>query len=297
MAFSPDSGCLVTGIPDGCLMLWDARSGQALRTVRGHPGGILSVASRSDGRLVACGDGNGEVKVWDTATWQEALNLPGHTVPVMDLAFSPEGGRLASAAALLPNTGEVRICDITSGQEVFFAKDQPVYSVAFSPDCRYLAYGCLVREGRPGEVKVLDAASGQERLTLVCPQFLEEATARFSPDSRFLVTPCADGAVRFWDATTGEETRTFRGHTGSVLALAFSPDGKRLATTGHDRTLKLWDLETGQAVLTIRRAKGPAWFRVVFSADGHRLAASSLDDTAWIWDATPLDPSPSVRKK
>ena len=33
-----------------------------------------------------------------------------------------------------------------------------------------------------------------------------------------------------WDAATGQETLTLKGHAGGVMSVAFSPDGKRIAS-------------------------------------------------------------------
>ena len=33
-----------------------------------------------------------------------------------------------------------------------------------------------------------------------------------------------------WDAATGQELLTLKGHTGAVRSVAFSPDGKRIVT-------------------------------------------------------------------
>jgi WD40 repeat protein len=45
-----------------------------------------------------------------------------------------------------------------------------------------------------------------------------------------------------WDATTGRETHTLKGHTSGVMWVAFSPDGKRIVSGSWDNTLKLWDV-------------------------------------------------------
>ena len=99
--------------------------------------------------------------------------------------------------------------------------------------------------------------------------------------------------VQLWDAASGRELVTLRGHTEFVLGVAFSPDGRRLATASQDGTVKLWDTATGQELLTLTaytsglRGTGPYVFMgVAFSPDGRRLAAISRDHTVRIWLAS-----------
>ena len=68
----------------------------------------------------------------------------------------------------------------------------------------------------------------------------------YSPDGRRIASAGCDRTVKVWDAGTGEEILTFKGHPDWVLGVAFSPDGRRIASASNDRTVKLWDAGTGQ---------------------------------------------------
>ena len=89
-----------------------------------------------------------------------------------------------------------------------------------------------------------------------------------------------------WDADTGQEILTLKGHTDGVNSVAFSPDGKRLASAEHDNTVKVWDAATGQELLTLKGHTGNAVSGVAFSPDGKRLASAGWwDQTVRLWDA------------
>ena len=106
----------------------------------------------------------------------------------------------------------------------------------------------------------------------------------WSPDGKRLATGSDDNTAKVWDAATGKELLTLRGHSELCHSVAWSPDGKRLATGSLDRTAKVWDADTGKELLTLS-GHSLAVNSVAWSPDGKRLATGSADDTAKVWDA------------
>jgi WD40 repeat protein len=213
---------------------------------------------------------------------------------VTDVAWSPDGKRIAIAVAAYVDRGKVqpglKVWDAATGEEVPLVPDEEsswVQCATFSPDSRRLAFG------NDNEIDIRDIQA-RKRVLL-----LEESSPVFclaySPDGKRLASGTGrqikmrrrDEVVRIWDAFTGKEQLRLEGHTDSILSVAFSPDGKLLASGSDDGTARLWNAETGKPLFTL---KGDNTIdRVAFSPDGKRLAAAGgrileRPNNAKIWE-------------
>ena len=276
VAFSPDGNRLVSAGQDGMLKVWDAVTGQEIRTLNGQHRRVESVAFSPDGKRLASVSWDLTVKVWDVETGRETLTLKGHTGQIHSVAFSPDGKRLVSASG----DSTLKVWDAWNGQDTLTLKGHTngLFSVAFSPDGTRLATA-----GFDQTSKVWDAGTGQSIVTLMVPNG-QAASAVFSPDGTRVVTANLDNTGTVWDAKSGALVFTLKGHTRRVTSASFSADGSRIVTGSDDQTAKVWDAGSGAEILTLGGHTGFV-FSASFSPDGARIATGSYDGTAKIWDA------------
>ena len=64
----------------------------------------------------------------------------------------------------------------------------------------------------------------------------------FSPDSKTVVSGGYDRQIRIWDASTGEDLASLRGHTERISSLDVSSDSKLVASASFDKSIRLWDI-------------------------------------------------------
>ncbi|MEH2060902.1 MAG: hypothetical protein V7K50_01315, partial [Nostoc sp.] len=101
-----------------------------------------------------------------------------------------------------------------------------------------------------------------------------------------IASASADNTVKLWNAATGKEITTLKGHSNWVYSVAFSPDGKTIASASADYTVKLWNAATGKEIITLYGHSNEV-NSVAFSPDGKTIASASADYTVKLWNMYP----------
>ena len=196
-----------------------------------------------DGTQIAIGSSIG-IWLYDANTRAEIDLLTGHTGIVWSVAYSPDGGTLASGGGR--GDGTIRLWDANTGEhkQTLEGHTDFISSVAFSPDGSTLASGSGDKT-----IRLWDTTTGRQRWILEGHTSWIKTVA-FSPDGGTLASGAAwqDKTIRLWDTATGKHKQTLEGHTDYINSVTFSPEGSTLASGAawQDKTIRLWDTATGK---------------------------------------------------
>jgi WD40 repeat protein len=237
---------------------------------------INTLAYSPDGTLIATGDTDRTVQLWDAATGERLQVLEGHENWIRTVAFSPDGTTLASGSS----DTAVRLWPINNGvageSQELLGFNTTVWGVAFAPDNQTLAVAL-----NDNTIQLLEVANPDNRRTF------EGHTGRvfavtFSADGSRLASASADGVARLWDVASGETLTLFEGHVGWLRSVSLTPDGERLVTASYDSTARLWNVADGTTTATLFGHLGLVVHSAI-SPDGNLIATVSADGSVRLW--------------
>jgi WD40 repeat protein len=275
--------------------LWDTSLLGPVGQTCKFAGAVTALAFDPDGRVLAIGDDDGTIRLWELPH-TKSLGFPlrvNH--PVQTVTFGEDGRRL-----LIGTTEGARWWDLTSG--VVRESDQgrdarfhdgpssQVEATAVSPDGRTLATArSEAAEARTrGWVELRDAATGKSlRQTPDQPHALSGLA--YSPDSKWLLTwGPAPGTAGLWRVATLRDSRPlFRSLASPINQAVFSRDGQILLVGCRDGKARLWDVARD---VEIDSERGPRHAypitAVAFDPSRSRVVTGCHAGTVRVWDAT-----------
>jgi len=289
LAVSPDSKYLVTA-GNNVVSIWQVVGPGNLATFTGHSGSIFAAAFSPDGTRLITGGKDKTVRVWDIHSRQQVKQITMDNA-VVGIAVSPDGNsvfiiddqstgqRGAGSGSTIGYLWNTR----TGAETDQRAIAGTVYSVAFSPDGKYLMDG-----DSHLAANVWDART--ETLTCSFPNKAIVGIAAFSANGKTALTRSRDGTAGLWNTQSCGKIRDLADPTlitselsPSPESAAISPDGSYVLTGNPDGGIRLWDAYTG-AELQAFIGHVDSVRSAAFSPDSNYVLTGSADQTARLWD-------------
>ncbi|WP_197168137.1 hypothetical protein [Neorhodopirellula pilleata] len=237
VVYSRDGGLIAVGFQDGRCEVYDGTSGELLEAMPPVEG-LNSIAFASDNSRLLLGHAGGNVTV-------QAISVLGKVKaaddPVISLSFHGADRYLLAATM----KGEISLWNraaLKSPQARFQGVQANVRFATISADGQY---ALAVFEDEKNSTAVwktsaINGATGPIPPHLVVANTVPSTSANFTSDSKFLVVGGSDGLIRAWSLDENREIARFKGHAGSIAAIAPLKEQGRFVSGGADRSIRSW---------------------------------------------------------
>lgn len=317
LSWRNDGKYLLTSSYDNTAKIWQAGTGQVLRTVTAGESDLNIATFSPDGKTFAVGGDDKLVRVFDSESGKLLRSLKGHNEIIEALAYSANGKMIASG----DDEGGLRIWSAT-GEPLKTLKSgqSTIRQLDFSPNSLSLATvgdnSVRLWTAPKWTAKVITSkddrqlysfawdASGK-RLAVAASDFVirlidlehNNAFALIGKhadginsviwlDPKTIASGGVDGLVRGWDAGSKKQTFAFSGSPSRLKSAAYSTDGKMYATIANETDILIWSAADNTLLQTLK-SDFPAWqTNIAFHPNGKSLISGDDFGHVKLWDLT-----------
>ncbi|MBE9059879.1 caspase family protein [cf. Phormidesmis sp. LEGE 11477] len=162
---------------------------------------------------------------------------------IRQLAFSPDGNRLAIASA----NGLIELWDTRTWQISGRLQEHvgDVNSIAFSP----AETSWLASAGTDGTVRLWNTKTNRSIGSPLQVYGQSVVAVRFSPNGETIASGDRTGAIQLWNAAEQDQIAAWQAHPKEVQDIRFSPDGQKLITAGAEGAIDVWALDSFEELM------------------------------------------------
>jgi U3 small nucleolar RNA-associated protein 12 len=294
LSLSSDDRMLASA-SNGSLKVWNIRTQSCLRSL--ECGYALCSAFLPGDKIVAIGNRNGELELFDISSSTRIETVKAHDGPIWTLHVHPEGRAIVTGSAdktakfwnfevleeeVPGSRRKTSRFTVTHARTLKVADD--ILCIRFSPNSKLLAVATL-----DNTVKIFFVDSLKMFLNLYGHK-LPVLSMDISYDSKLIVTCSADKNVRLWGLDFGDCHKAFFAHQDSIMQVGFVPhnqdgNGHHFFSASKDRLIKYWDGDKFEQIQKLAGHHGEIWAMVI-SRMGEFLVTASHDKSVRIWKQT-----------
>ncbi len=252
------SNVLVIGGNDQSVSLLDIGAGPSLTPLGRMQYSLSGVAASLDGKLIAAGDINGGVAIWDLTREKDKQTVKPQSYTVGDsadldspgsphsVAFSSDGRLIFSAL----HNGAIRSLDGTEGTDKaqYLKGIAHIEKMAVSPDSQFI----LTQQDNT--ITLWDLKSGGPKYQLKGEM---RGDYPFSDDSQKLAVVTTDIGpvfVKVYSVAHGDEVYSLKSQRG-LRSIRFITNDSQLISV-YDESVELWSMASGEKLKTSRSYDG-----------------------------------------
>lgn len=253
IAYTKDGSYFATCSYDKTIVLWDAKTGDKIRTYNRHWTQVRSIAFSPDNKYMVSGGGymddreQERIRIWDV---EQGYQVGALTGKVNEWIWAAD---ISGDDRYLLTGGESQVAklwDLSLGKIIqsYSGHREQINAVAISPDCKMIATagGAHYSNGHDFTMRVWDFESGKMINSFDHDYYVSDV--KFSADNKFLVSGSIDCRPKLYNRTTNTIDRVFYINSEPINSVAFSPDSKSvlfgLGSLGNNRdnSAQIWDI-------------------------------------------------------
>ncbi|CEG45285.1 mitogen-activated protein kinase [Plasmopara halstedii] len=218
---------------DRDIFMWDVPTAHVTRKFEGHEHSVNCVRYNADSSVLLSGSYDKTIRAWDIRA-RNAFT----PIQVMDDFKDSVTSLVVTDYEIVAGCvdGTVRTYDLRAGQLFCDHIDEPVVSIAQSPDARFMIAGCL-----DGSIRLIEKANGTEiksyRGHIVQSYKIE---CDFSSDGAYVLSGSENGKIYWWNLVDAKNAHTVIAHCKPVRVLECHPESSMFATGCIDGSAKVW---------------------------------------------------------
>ncbi|KAI9004309.1 WD40-repeat-containing domain protein [Phycomyces nitens] len=251
-----DEEKVITGSDDHSVNVYDIKTGNLIRVLSGHSGGVWAL--KYVGNTLVTGSTDRTVRIWDINTGVCRHTFQGHssTVRCLTIIVPTEPSESTNDHSLQPSQPL-----IVSGSRDFTLK------VWRLPDL---------------DEQATETDQSESSFLLHTLNGHTQSVRALAAHGSTVVSGSYDHTVRVWDVEHGNAGHILTGHTQKVYSVVIDPKRNRCISGSMDSTVRIWDLEDGTCVSILR---GHSILVGLLGLSGDCLVSAAADSSLRVWSA------------
>ncbi|KAG8253575.1 mitogen-activated protein kinase binding protein 1 [Homalodisca vitripennis] len=255
--------------------------------------GVRSIRISPDGKHLASGDREGNIRITDLHTLEEHVRIEAHDGEVLCVEYSNTNDSHSKYLTSASRDRLIHVFSVDEGYKLVQTLDDHSSSITA---VRFLNYNNQLQMISCGADKsIIFRTLDQKMVTsehqhpFVREQITAAKTTLYDMEvdcsQKHVLTACQDRNIRVYSVNTSKHTKTFKGavgEDGSLIKVTMDPSGILVATSCTDKTLSVYDYYSSECVATMLGHSELAT-GLRFTRDCRRLISASGDGCIFVW--------------